>query len=366
MPLGRCGSMKGFWGGKKILVTGHTGFKGSWLSLWLHSLGAQVVGYSLEPPTKPNIFETINFNKDIISIIGDVRDRKKLTNVIEDYSPEIVFHLAAQPIVRESYVNPIETLEINIIGTANLLNIIKDSKSVKVVVNVTSDKCYENKETYQGYKETDPMGGYDPYSCSKGCSELITSSFRRSFLNERGIQLASARAGNVIGGGDWAEDRLVPDIIKSLSKNIAPIIRNPYAVRPWQHVLEPLNGYMMLAEKLYNDKEKYAEAWNFGPDDENIITVADLINRLKEEWGAKDKTYKLDVANNPHEAQILKLDCKKAKLKLGWHPTLSIEDTIAWTVHWYKEYYNNLNMKQFTLKQIRDFENLGSKAATYK
>ncbi|MBU3170209.1 CDP-glucose 4,6-dehydratase [Clostridium estertheticum] len=347
-----------FWSGKKVLITGHTGFKGSWLCLWLQKLGAEVIGYALEAPTVPNLFKVAGVQENMTSIVADVRNKERLFNVIKTYKPEIIFHLAAQPLVRKSYANPVETFETNIMGTVNLLEAIRFSESVKVVVNITSDKCYDNKEWSWGYREIDAMGGYDPYSCSKGCSELITNSFRKSYFNEKNIQLASVRAGNVIGGGDWAEDRLVPDIIKYLIKSESVSIRNPFAIRPWQHVLEPLNGYMMLAETMWQNGEKYSEAWNFGPDDDHVITVGELTDKLTKLWKG-NLEIKKDNRKQPHEATLLKLDCSKAKLRLGWHPKLNLEDTLIWTVNWYKEFVANRNaMKEVTLKQIEAYERL--------
>lgn len=347
-----------FWNGKKVLVTGHTGFKGSWLCLWLQKLGAKVIGYALEAPTAPNLFKIARIEENMTSIIDDIRNREKLISVIKANKPEIVFHLAAQSLVRKSYANPAETFETNVMGTVNLFEAVRFSESVKVVINITSDKCYENKEWPWGYREVDPMGGYDPYSCSKGCSELVTNSFRQSYFKEKNIQLASARAGNVIGGGDWAEDRLVPDIIKSLINGESLHIRNPFAIRPWQHVLEPLNGYMILAEAMWQHGENYSEAWNFGPNDNHVITVGELTNKLTKLWNGnleiKEKSIK-----QLHEATLLKLDCSKAKLKLRWYPKLNLEDTLMWTINWYKEFVSNsYGAKEMTLKQIEDYEKL--------
>jgi CDP-glucose 4,6-dehydratase len=351
--------MHSFWHGKRVLITGHTGFKGGWLSLWLQHLGAEVIGYALQPPTNPSLFEAANLEKHITSIRGNILDRESLADTFEEYKPEIVFHLAAQPIVRKSYTEPIDTFNTNIMGTVNLLDVVRTSKNVKVVVNVTSDKCYENKEWAWGYRETEPMGGHDPYSCSKGCSELITNSFRKSFFSEENTYLASARAGNVIGGGDWAEDRLVPDIMKSLSNNQFPVIRNPYAIRPWQHVLEPLSGYMLLAEKLWNGGQKYAEGWNFGPENENIITVSELLNKLMNQWGINDEAAcALDDSVQPHEAQLLKLDSSKAKYRLNWSQTLTLDQTLGWTVDWYQAFMNHADMYKFTMSQIEAYERL--------
>ncbi|MCB2359373.1 CDP-glucose 4,6-dehydratase [Clostridium estertheticum] len=347
-----------FWCGKKVLVTGHTGFKGSWLCLWLQKLGAEVIGYALEAPTVPNLFKVAQVEENMMSIIDDIRNKDRLVSVLKKYKPDIVFHLAAQSLVRKSYANPVETFETNVMGTVNLLDAIRFSESIRVVVNITSDKCYDNKEWSWGYREIDSMGGYDPYSCSKGCSELVTNSFRQSYFKGKDIHLASARAGNVIGGGDWAEDRLVPDIIKSLIK-IEPVsIRNPFAVRPWQHVLEPLNGYMMLAEAMWQHGEKYSEPWNFGPDDDHVITVGELTNKLSSLW-KENLEIKKDIRKQPHEATLLKLDCSKAKLNLGWYPKLNLEDTLIWTTDWYKEFtWKSEGMKEVTIKQIEAYDKL--------
>lgn len=347
-----------FWNRKKVLITGHTGFKGSWLSLWLQKLGAEVVGYALEPPTTPSLFKLSEIDKHMVSVIDDIRNKEMLVNTIKKYKPEIIFHLAAQPLVRKSYDNPVETFETNIMGTVNLLDAVRISDSVNVVINVTSDKCYENKEWLWGYREMDPMGGDDPYSCSKGCSELITNSFRQSYFKEKNIYLASARAGNVVGGGDWAVDRLVPDIIKSLINKETLIIRNPLAIRPWQHVLEPLNGYMMLAEAMWNHGQEYSEAWNFGPDDDHVINVGELTNKLIKLWNSELEINHFN-SNEPHEATLLKLDSSKAKLKLNWYPKLNLENTLLWTTDWYKKFISSSdNIGQVTLGQIEDYERL--------
>ncbi|MCP4179761.1 MAG: CDP-glucose 4,6-dehydratase [bacterium] len=328
---------------RKVLITGHTGFKGSWLSLWLTQMGADLCGYSLEPPTSPNHFDLLNL--DMRSEIGDIRDKEKLNNVFKSFKPEIVFHLAAQPLVRLSYKEPIETLETNIIGTANVFEACKQCDSVKTIINITSDKCYENKEWIWGYKENDPMGGYDPYSVSKGCSELITSCYRNSYfnLNEYGkshnILLASCRAGNVIGGGDWAEDRLIPDIMKAVSEGKTVEIRNPNATRPWQHVLEPLNGYLSVGQKLLEGKKEFAEAWNFGPDASNTLTVGEVVNKIKDNW--PDIKYNLGTETGPHEAGLLKLDSSKALIKLKWKPKWDAGTTFEKTTLWYNNFYNN-------------------------
>lgn len=358
---GKCGKVTSFWKGKRVLITGNTGFKGSWLSLWLHKLGADVVGYALQPPSTPSLFCTLNLKEKVIAIHGDILDSSNLINTFEMYKPEIVFHLAAQSLVRKSYVEPFETFNTNVMGTVNVFDTIRKTKSVKVVVNVTSDKCYENREWSWGYREDEPMGGYDPYSCSKGCSELITNSFRKSYFSGQDIYLASSRAGNVIGGGDWAEDRLIPDIVKCLSNNQQPVVRNPYAIRPWQHVLEPISAYMLLAEKLWADGDKYAEGWNFGPENENMITVSEVANESINLWGTNEKVIcEIDSSKRFHEAQFLKLDCSKAKYKLGWSPKLTIKQTLAWTIDWYKAFEKNDDMYRLTLSQIENYEKLRS------
>lgn len=346
-----------FWGGKKVLITGHTGFKGSWLSLWLQKLGADVIGFALEPPSNPNLFSVADIQSNMVSVLGDVRDYSALEVVFDEYKPEIVFHMAAQAIVRTSYIDPVGTFSTNIMGTVNLLNVVNNSSSTHVVINITSDKCYENREWAWGYRENDSMGGRDPYSCSKGCAELITSSYRDSFLNNRDIAVASVRAGNVIGGGDWACDRLIPDIIRAISIGNPVSIRNPMAVRPWQHVLEPLNGYMMLAERMWDNPTAYSGGWNFGPSDEDIIPVENLVQKIVDTWGDNAKWY-LDSIKHPHEANYLKLDCSKARSVLKWKPKLKLVQALDWVVEWYKEYLKASDMKKFTLNQIEKYEQL--------
>ena len=347
--------------GKKVLVTGHTGFKGGWLSLWLKELGAEVTGYSLDPPTNPSFFEAIGLKNKIIHIIGDVKDEKHLLSIFEKYQPEFVFHLAAQSLVRFSYKEPRLTYETNVMGTVNILEAIRKSKSVRAAVIITSDKCYENKEWIYGYRENDPVGGYDPYSSSKGCAELVVSAYRRSFLNpinqnDRKIAISSARAGNVIGGGDWREDRLIPDCIKSLSENKPIIIRNPDAIRPWQHALESLSGYLLLGAKMYKDGVKYSSAWNFGPNDNDIITVEEIVKSVIKNWGNGD--YKVDTSRQPHEAGLLKLETSKARIFLGWKPVYEIYETIKRTINWYKYFYNGIEKEKLykiTVKEIWDY-----------
>jgi len=328
---------------KTVLITGHTGFKGSWFSLWLERLGARPVGYSLEPPTEPNHYELLK--PDMVSITGDIRDRERLREVFKVHKPDMVFHLAAQSLVRYSYQNPVETFETNVMGTVNVLEACRSVDSVKAVVNVTSDKCYENREWVYGYREIDPMGGYDPYSASKGCSELLTASYRRSFLSPGGydakhdVLVASARAGNVIGGGDWSPDRLIPDMVKAARRNEAVSIRSPRAVRPWQHVLEPLAGYLMLGRKLLEGREEFADAWNFGPDGESHVAVEKVVRSAKQNWDRID--YEVQADEKMHEAGLLKLDCSKAREVLGWRPLWNFNKAIEATIGWYREFYES-------------------------
>jgi len=354
------GVFSNIYNGKRVLITGHTGFKGSWLSIWLNELGANVIGYALKPPTTPSLFEVCDLKKKVTSIIGDIRNLKMLRDVFEKYQPEIVFHMAAQSLVRYSYKKPVETYETNIIGTVNLLEVCRHTPSVRVIVNITSDKCYENRDQVCGYKEDDPMGGYDPYSSSKGCAELITNAYLKSFFNpenfkEHGKCLASVRAGNVIGGGDWAEDRFIPDCIKALLKNKPIIIRYPDAVRSWQHVLEPLFGYLLLAQRLYQEGPTFTGGWNFGPDDEGVKPVGWLVEQITEMWG-NNASWEIDQGNNPHEAHYLKLDCSKAKSKLDWHPRWNLKLALDKTIEWYKAYCNHEDMLNITINQIKSYE----------
>jgi len=346
--------------GKKVFLTGHTGFKGSWLCLLLHHLGAKVYGYALQPPTRPSLYEIAKIDELVTSTIADVRDYQTLLATLSEVQPEIVIHLAAQPLVRDSYKNPVDTYSINVMGTAHLLEAIRHTASVRAVINVTTDKCYENKEWLWGYRENEPMGGYDPYSNSKGCSELVTASFRNSFFNpaEYGkthqVALASARAGNVIGGGDWAEDRLIPDFIRAIHKKERVMIRSPYAIRPWQHVLEPLCGYLLLGSKLYTGGCEYAEGWNFGPNDSDAKPVEWIINTICNLWG-ENASYALDNHPQPHEATYLKLDCSKAKVRLGWYPKWDIETALNQIATWTKAYYRGEDMRDLCNSQIEQY-----------
>ncbi len=345
---------KNFWRGRRVFVTGHTGFKGSWLCLWLHNMGAIVGGYALSPPTKPSLFIESNLSQRMSSEEGEICDMAHLYKTINNFQPEIIFHMAAQSLVRPSYESPLETYNTNIMGTVSLLEVVRRLGNIKAVVNITSDKCYENKEWPWGYRESEPMGGFDPYSCSKGCAELITASYQRSFFNSGNCALASARAGNVIGGGDWALDRLVPDILKAFSKREIVNIRYPGALRPWQHVLEPLSGYLMLAEQLYNKGEAFAEGWNFGPKEDSVRSVKWIVEYLSSQWGEAASWQHSEVIQ-PHEANFLKLDCSKAKAKLGWQPLWDIEHTLNRTVRWYKAWMQGFSMYDYTIKEINDY-----------
>jgi CDP-glucose 4,6-dehydratase len=354
---------KDFWHKKRVFITGHTGFKGSWLCLWLHALGAEITGYALTPPTQPNLFELAQVDKLVQSILADIRDGDCLTKRMLEACPEIVIHLAAQPLVRDSYKDPVYTYSTNVMGTVNLFEAVRKCKNVKAVINVTTDKCYENREWLWGYRENEPMGGYDPYSNSKACSELVTSSYRNSFFNPReydrhGVALASARSGNVIGGGDWAADRLVPDCVRAILKGEKVIIRNPQAIRPWQHVLEPLWGYLILAQKLWENGPHYAEAWNFGPDDQDAKTVEWVIKRICAKWGEK-VSYQINKGSYPHEAHYLKLDCTKAKSELTWYPKWNLEQAIDKVIEWIQAYRGGKDVNRVCRQQIREYEKTG-------
>ena len=349
-----------FWYGKRVFLTGHTGFKGGWLSLWLYSMGAKVTGYALAPNTEPSFYEAADIQCTIEkSWIEDIRDLDKLSTAISAAQPEIVIHMAAQPLVRYSYENPVETYATNVMGTVNLLESIRHINSVRATIIVTTDKCYENHEWYWGYRENDPMGGYDPYSSSKGCAELVTSAFRQSFFSnslypKHGNALASARAGNVIGGGDWSEDRLIPDALKAFQSGKNLLIRNPTATRPWQHVLEPLSGYLMLAQALYQDGAKFASAWNFGPREQDVRSVKEVIEMLIEKTATSSK-WEEDTCEKVHEAHCLKLECSKANQLLGWKPKWPLETTIQYITDWQKAFLSKENMQEISLKQITSY-----------
>ncbi len=341
-----------FWKGKKVLLTGHTGFKGSWMSLWLQSIGVDLVGYSLESPTTPNLFEQADVASGMKSIFGDVRDLDQIKLVMDTEQPEIVIHMAAQALVRPSYDDPVETYSTNVMGTVNVLEAIRLAGCVKSAVIVTSDKCYENREWVWGYRETEPMGGYDPYSNSKGCSELIVSAYSQSFFSARSckIKIATGRAGNVIGGGDWAVDRLLPDIIRAFVDGQPVKIRNPNSIRPWQHVLEPLAGYLLLAERLY-EEEHITGGWNFGPNDIDAKPVSWIVKEMTDKWG-EDATWICDDDIHPHEANYLKLDCSKARSKLQWNPVLDLSITLEWIVEWHQGHQMGRDVKDITMRQI--------------
>jgi CDP-glucose 4,6-dehydratase len=321
-----------FWRGKRVFLTGHTGFKGSWLALWLNSLGAEVLGYAKDVPTEPSLFEAARVREALQHRTGDVRDHAAMLNAMSEFRPDVVLHLAAQSLVRYSYEQPLETYATNVMGTAHVLEAVRQTPSARAVVIVTSDKCYENRETQRGYVETDAMGGHDPYSNSKGCAELVAAAYRASFFNGSDkAAVASARAGNVIGGGDWSRDRLIPDVYRAAAARVSVRIRNPKAVRPWQHVLEPLGGYLLLAQRLFEEGARFAEGWNFGPPNIDARPVSEVMDRLTALWGMGLR-WELDQGAHPHEAQLLSLDCDKARKRLGWQPHMRLETALEWTV----------------------------------
>ena len=352
-----------FWQGKKVFLTGHTGFKGSWLALWLQKMGAEVTGYSLPAPTKPSLFSLANVAENMQHVIGDIRESKNLKRVVKEVKPEIVFHLAAQPLVRYSYAEPVETYETNVMGTLHLLEAIRSVDTVRSCVLITTDKCYENREWDWGYREIDPMGGFDPYSSSKGCMELLTASYRNSYFpaykyNEHQTAIATARAGNVVGGGDWAEDRLIPDIIYAFINKRPAVIRNPKAIRPWQHVLEPLNGYLELAQKLYEQGSAYAEAWNFGPEPNDAKPVDWIAKELSNLWGGHAE-WQVDSNNeHPHEAHYLKLDCSKAYARLAWRPRWSLQQALINITQWHIAHQSGADVHELTLQQIHQYQSV--------
>ena len=343
-----------FWRGKRVLLTGHTGFKGGWLSLWLQSLGAEVHGLALAPPTTPALFVEASVASGMASTIGDIRDYDTVCACMAACRPEIVIHMAAQPLVRLSYSEPVATYATNVMGTVHVLEAARSVRGVRAIVNVTTDKCYENREWVWGYREDEPMGGYDPYSNSKGCSELVTSAYRRSFFQHGDTALGSARAGNVIGGGDWAADRLVPDILRAFERDVPVVIRNPQSTRPWQHVLEPLSGYLTLAERLYTEGQAWAEGWNFGPHDDDARPVQWIVERLVKDWG-RDARWQLDGGDHPHEAHYLKLDISKAKARLGWTPTWYLDAALQHIVRWHQAWLARQDVRALCLSQIQQY-----------
>jgi len=347
-----------FWKGKRVFITGHTGFKGSWLCLWLKQLGAEVTGYALEPATEPSFFVVANIADGMNSIIGDIRDREKLAQALSETQPEIVIHMAAQALVRYSYQHPAETYEVNVMGTVNLLDGVRNCDSVHSVLVITSDKCYENQEREAGYSEDEPMGGYDPYSSSKGCTELVVSAYRQSFFSgEQPISLATARAGNVIGGGDWSGDRLIPDMVRSFTAEKAVSIRYPNAIRPWQHVFEALHGYLLLLENMEKDPQRFSHAWNFGPEDTDAKSVAWIVENFVAGWGDANWHVEHD-AENLHEAHILRLDCSKARKELNWRPVVDLELALKWIAHWYRAYYNQEDVLALSKQQLEEFQGI--------
>jgi CDP-glucose 4,6-dehydratase len=345
----------GFWAGKRVLLTGHTGFKGGWLSLWLQSLGARVRGVALEPPTEPALFDVARVAEGMEHRVADIRDFDAVEDELEEFQPDIVVHMAAQPLVRLSYLEPIETYATNVLGTVHVLEAARAVRSVRAIVNVTTDKCYENREQAWAYREDEPMGGRDPYSSSKGCAELVSNAYRKSFLSAAGIALATARAGNVIGGGDWAQDRLVPDILRALEQGQSVAVRNPHAIRPWQHVLEPLGAYLRLAQRLYEQGQTDAEAWNFGPRDEDCRPVQWVVERLCKEWG-QGASWHAQPGEHPHEASFLKLDISKARERLNWVPRWTLEVALARVADWHRAWLSGRDMRAFCLEQISQYE----------
>ncbi|TCR03921.1 CDP-glucose 4,6-dehydratase [Neorhizobium sp. JUb45] len=353
-----------FWRGKRVFLTGHTGFKGSWLSLWLQDLGAELTGFSLTPPTSPSLFETARVGTNMISLVGDIRDLPVLKEAMIAARPEIVIHMAAQPLVRLSYDDPVGTYSSNVMGVVNLLEAVRASGSVRSVVNVTTDKCYENREWAWGYRENEQMGGFDPYSSSKGCAELITAAYRSSYFHpdnylEHGVAISTARAGNVIGGGDWAKDRLIPDIVNAFAAGDSVMIRNPNAIRPWQHVLEPLRGYLVLAERMYDAGADFSQAWNFGPNDDDAKPVAWIVERMSSLWG-QQAAWSIDDRLHPHEASFLKLDISKVRNLLGWKPVLGLGHALEYIVEWSKAVATGTDARDHTLMQIRRYQDLAT------
>jgi len=351
-----------FWRNRRVFLTGHTGFKGSWLSLWLHQLGANVTGYALDPPTQPNLFEQAQVAKRVRSVSGDIRDFSRLKSAIAECRPDIVIHMAAQSVVRRGYEDPIETYSSNVMGTVHLFEALRQLQQRCAIVNVTSDKCYENREWVWGYRESEPMGGRDPYSNSKGCAELVTSAYRDSYfppeeMQTHGIALGSARAGYAVGGGDWTSNQLIPDLVRAFLSGEPCMIRNPFAQRPWQFVLEPLRGYLMLAERLMEDGARFASGWNFGPSDSDAKPVAWIADEMVRLWG-NGASWTRDGAAHPHEAHFLKLDASKSKSDLGWHPVLPLADALVWIADWYRAFGDRNNLSQITEAQIKRYQDL--------
>jgi len=349
----------GFWNNKRVLVTGHSGFKGGWLSLWLQQMGAEVQGYALDVPTTPSFYQEASIADSVASYSGDVRNLDQLQRVVQSFKPDVVFHLAAQALVKPSYAHPVDTYSTNVMGTVNVLEAVRNTESVRSVVVVTSDKCYENREWHWGYRENEAMGGYDPYSNSKGCAELVTASYRSSFFNpdnyqNHGVAISSVRAGNVIGGGDWAAERLVPDMLKAFDAGVPAIIRSPSAIRPWQHVLEPLSGYLLVAQKMFEGQGLFSESWNFGPSDVDARPVEYIVNKLVSLWGEAAE-WELDACLGEHEAHYLKLDCSKVSAQLGWQPVWGLDTTLGKIVDWYKAWKHGENMNEYSRSEIECF-----------
>lgn len=348
---------KEFWKNKTVLITGHTGFKGSWTSIWLSQMGCKVVGYAKPAPTKPSLFESSNIADSIVNIEGDICDLEKVKQVVAEHKPEIVLHMAAQALVRESYDNPIETYMVNVIGTANILEAIRSCERTRVFVGITTDKCYKKQDGPWGYKETDPLGGNDPYASSKAGSELVIHSYRKSFFSQKKTAIASVRAGNVIGGGDWAKDRIIPDIMRAFQSGEMLHIRNPHAVRPWQFVMEPIRGYLMLAEKLWENPETFEDGWNFGPNEESSQEVGYIVKKLASQWGS-EANWKLDTIENPPEDAFLRLDSSKARWQLGWKPMIHLDECLDWITEWYQHQNKGGCVLEKTAEQLTRYEKI--------